>query len=66
MISASGRNSPGGKLACPVFVSVYELTEDGLCVSRSYDDDSQGAVHLIDNVGVDVCSGAGPTDELRG
>lgn len=66
MISFSGRGPSGGRLACPWIVSVYELIEDGLCVSNSHDYDTQGAVHLADNVGVDVCSGASPTDQLRG
>ena len=66
MISLNGRNPSGGTLACPGFVSVYELIEDDLFVSSSHDDDGQGAVHLIDNVGVDVCSGASPTGGLRG
>ena len=60
-----GRNSLGDRLACagPVYGSVFgEESSFPLCI---HEDDTQSAMHVIDNTGVDVCSSARATENSR-
>ncbi len=65
-MTVRGRNSRGDSLACAGTVSVCVFLEEGSFTSGSHERDTQIGVHLIDNAGVDVCSGTRSVEEFRG
>ena len=66
MIPSRGSHSCAYRLACAGRVFACAPGKEGTFSYDGYGHYAQDAMHLTDNAGVDVCSGACSTEELSG